>query len=79
MVVTAPDNVCLILEAALTLPALVLPRRALSIPVWPFDVASTAGSTVAVFCVLVCAVVGNVVDGAPPVSVNASSVRNTSA
>jgi hypothetical protein len=64
--------------AALTLPSLVLPNF-LSIPVCPFEVASTAGSTVTVLWVRVFAVVGNVWLGPPAVSVNAEDERNTSA
>ena len=62
----------------LTLPALVLPSRP-SIPVCPLEVANTAGSTVAVLCLFVRAVVENVCSAAPAVSVKDDGYRNTSA
>ena len=51
----------------------------LPIPLFPFDVASTAGSTVAVFLYFVTAVVANVAVLAGSLSRAASSLMNTSA
>jgi len=83
---SAPTNIAPTLDlvrapvsvAPFALPALVLPNL-LPIPVCPFDVASTAGSTVTVLWVLVSAVVGNVWLAPPAVSVNAEDERKTSA
>ena len=59
-------------NAPLKLPLLVLPNSLLaSIPVCPFEVANTAGSTVAVPIVLVNTVVGKVREADPECSVNA--------
>jgi hypothetical protein len=73
------DLVCLPVSLApFARPTLVLPNL-LSIPVCPFEVASTAGSTVTVLWVRVSAVVGNVRLAPPAVSVNAEDERKTSA
>jgi hypothetical protein len=59
-------------------PLLVVPSW-LPIPIWPFDVARTDGSTVTVCCVLVCMEVEKVCS--PPLSapLRASSLRKTRA
>jgi hypothetical protein len=74
--ITTLGNTSLIPCAPL-LPLLVLPSL-LFIPLCPFDVASTEGSTVAVFWVFVYADVEKVVEAAPLVSVD-WPVRNTRA
>ena len=51
--IDAPKMSPFTLLEALTLPLLVLPSTFLSFPECPLDVASTAGSTVAVFAVFV--------------------------
>ena len=64
--------------AAPLLPWLVLPNL-YDPPAWPFDVANTEGSTVAVLCTFVTAVVEKVAVVEPSDSLTAPSVRNTRA
>ena len=66
------------LAPALPLPKLVLPENC-SMPLFPFDVASTASSIVAVFLIFVIAVVPNVAVLVGSDSAAASSLMNTSA
>ena len=64
--------------AAPLLPWLVLPNL-YDPPAWPLEVASTEGSTVAVLCTFVTAVVEKVAVVEPSDSLTAPSVRNTRA
>jgi hypothetical protein len=75
---TIPGIAWAIPDVPPTLPLLVLPCSK-SIPECPFEVASTDGSTAAVFAVFVNAVVGNVTVWPVSDSDSALSLRKTSA
>lgn len=78
---TAPNTSPLTCTPALILrpPLLVLPYPALSFSECPFDVASTKGSTVAVFMVFVCAEVVNVLGDCPRLTNSSLLFKNTNA